>query len=93
MNGEIGCDYVALADKYRRWDNNQKLGFLRRSSLEETSSEEKPNESSAVTNTKIAVVWNKKNMKMKTNGQLISAVPELKPEIILNNFNYEEFVY
>ena len=52
-----------------------------------------PNESSAVTNTKIAVVWNKKNMKMKTNGQLISAVPELKPEIILNNFNYEEFVY
>ena len=93
MNGEIGCDYVALADKYRRWDNNQKLGFLRRSSLEETSSVEMPNESSAVTNTKIAVVWNKKNMKMKTNGQLISAVPELKPEIILNNFNYEEFVY
>ena len=93
MNGANGCAYIALADKYRSWDNNKKLKLFQRSSLEETSSVEMPNESSAVTNTKIAVVWNKKNMKMKTNGQLISAVPELKPEIILNNFNYEEFVY
>ena len=28
-------------------------------------------------------------MKMNTNGQLISAVPELKPEIILNNSQHD----
>ena len=59
-------------------DSRQTFDFLNRTSLQVISSMKIPDESFAVTNTEIVVVWDKKNIKiLDTNGQLISEVPEL----------------
>jgi F-box-like len=59
-------------------DSGQTFEFLHRTSLDVLSSMKIPDGSSAVTNTEIVVVWDKKNMNiLDTAGQLISDVPEL----------------
>jgi F-box-like len=74
-NVVFGFDYIALED-YR--GHKSKLKFHHRSSLKLKSFIVIPRGSSATTNAEIAVLWDKKNIKiLDSDGQLISEVPEL----------------
>jgi F-box-like len=71
----IGCDYIAIED-YRGHKN--KLKFHHRSNLKLKSFIVITRGWSATTNAEIAVLWDKKNIKiLDSDGQKISEVPEL----------------
>ena len=71
----IGCDYIALED-YR--GHKSKLKFHHRSNLKLKSFIVIPQRWSATTNAEIAVLWDKKNIKiLDSDGQLMAEVPEL----------------
>ena len=76
-NVTIGNDCIASYSDYY-FEHENTIKFFDQCSPEAKSRVRVPRGSSAVTNTEIAVLWDKKNMKiLDTDGQLICEVPEL----------------
>ena len=76
-NVTIGNNCIASYSDYY-FEHENTIKFFDQCSPEAKSRVRVPRGSSAVTNTEIAVLWDKKNMKiLDTDGQLICEVPEL----------------
>ena len=81
----IGNHCIALYSLVSSWNNVRRLNLVHRTNLEVQSFIDIPDGASAVTNTEIVVVWDKKNMKiLNTVGQLISEVHELDEDELIS---------
>ena len=81
----IGNHCIALYSLGSSWNNVRRLNLVHRTNLEVQSFIDIPDGASAVTNTEIVVVWDKKNMKiLNTVGQLISEVHELDEDELIS---------